>query len=321
MADKPHPCTICPKSFLRPCLLKKHMKIHVRDGLIAEPADSTSKVEEEAEEEESAEREVEIKEEEGNPEEQSPDGWSRLSPANHTCLDSESFVLNNEDGDVSGLINSDGEEEDWKQAVNTVSDKDKRVPEDSDSKPRHCCPVCGRDCQKASALQKHLRIHSGERPYQCPTCKKSFTQQVHMTEHQRIHTGEKPYTCNDCGKSFTFSSALRRHQRLHNDDRPYQCPLCQKSFKQQSSLKSHQMIHSGVRFQCPFCSKSFSRALELNYHVGMHSKARPYFCDICKKNLSGARIFRNHMKKHELGSFTSSSSSWETQEGDMLSDI
>ncbi|KAM7382819.1 hypothetical protein PAMP_002526 [Pampus punctatissimus] len=31
----------------------------------------------------------------------------------------------------------------------------------------------------------------------------------------------------------------------------------------------------------------------------MHSDTRPYFCNICKKNLSGARIFRNHMKKHE----------------------
>ncbi|GLD56676.1 zinc finger protein 436-like protein [Lates japonicus] len=116
-------------------------------------------------------------------------------------------------------------------------------------------------------------------------------------ELSRDH-GEKPYTC-DCGKSFTFSSALRRHQRLHTDARPYQCSVCHKTFKQQSSLKSHQLTHSGVRYQCPLCSKSFSRALELTYHVDVHSDARPYFCHICKKNLSGARIYRNHMKKHE----------------------
>uniref|UniRef100_A0A8C5FRM5 C2H2-type domain-containing protein n=1 Tax=Gadus morhua TaxID=8049 RepID=A0A8C5FRM5_GADMO len=145
-------------------------------------------------------------------------------------------------------------------------------------KPRHGCPVCGRDCLKASALQKHLRVHSGERPFQCPVCRKSFVQHVHMTEHLRIHTGEKPYTCPLCGRSFTFSSALRRHQRLHADTRPFQCAVCHKSFKQRSSLKGHQLVHTGVRFPCPVCSKSFSRPLELNYHVGTHSSARPYYC-------------------------------------------
>ncbi|KAM9353576.1 uncharacterized protein ABDE67_005969 [Symphorus nematophorus] len=257
---------------------------------------------------------MEEEEEEGL-EEQEPEDLStttesfiirtRPLPGNHGDQDclllTEDGREENEDRDVNGLINSDGEEEDWRPAL---IEQDGRPQIQADvggdgEKKKHCCPVCGRDCFKASALQKHLRIHSGERPFQCPTCRKSFTQQVHMTEHLRIHTGEKPYTCTDCGKSFTFSSALRRHQRLHTDARPYQCSICQKTFKQQSSLKSHQLTHSGVRYQCPLCDKSFSRALELTYHIDVHSDSRPYFCNICKKNLSGARIFRNHMKRHE----------------------
>ncbi|XP_041843484.1 zinc finger protein 436-like isoform X2 [Melanotaenia boesemani] len=301
--DRPHHCSICSKSFLKPCLLRKHMRIHIRDGVIPDPADKEFWLHVRTNGEG---KEEGMKEEEDDPPADlstSPEllhSRSKPLPGNHG---NQGAVLTQginsekcEDGDVSGLINSDGEEEQWKPAA-----RDLEVHSDlpSDGKSKHCCPVCSRDCFKASALQKHLRIHSGERPFQCPTCNKSFIQHVHLTEHQRIHTGEKPYSCTDCGKSFTFSSALRRHQRLHTDARPYQCPVCQKTFKQQCVLKNHQLTHSGVRYQCPLCSKSFSRALELTYHVDVHSDAQPYFCNICKKNLSGARIFQKHMRRHE----------------------
>ncbi|XP_010783258.1 zinc finger protein 189-like, partial [Notothenia coriiceps] len=170
-----------------------------------------------------------------------------------------------EGGVISSLINSDGEEE---SLGPSQIEQDGGSETEADGKNKYRCRVCGRNCFKTSALQKHLRIHSGEKPFQCPTCKKSFTQQVHMKEHQRTHSGERPYTCSTCSKSFTFSSAMRRHERQH----------------------------SGVRFQCKFCSKSFSRP---RIHLPHEDALRSLFCQICKKDLSGARVFHKHMKKHE----------------------
>ncbi|XP_011484184.1 oocyte zinc finger protein XlCOF28 isoform X3 [Oryzias latipes] len=281
-----HACSICSRGFRKPCLLRKHMRSHVREGLMAEPADKGFWQHMKTGEKKALGEEEQV--EAVAPQEDSapkPPTSKAAQPGNH--------------GDhINGLINSDGEEEQW-----TFRHPERRADPPAGAGPvrrsKHLCPVCGRDCFKASALQKHLRIHSGERPYQCPTCSKSFVQQVHMKEHQRIHTGEKPFTCPQCAKSFTFSSALRRHQRLHDDARPFCCHVCKKSFKQRSVLKSHLLTHSGVRYQCPLCSRSFSRALELTYHVDVHSEARPYFCSICNLDLSGARIFRNHMRKHE----------------------
>ncbi|KAM9807363.1 zinc finger protein 420-like isoform X2 [Syngnathus typhle] len=279
-ADRPHRCHVCSKCFLRPYELRKHLKTHERQELLDLPALPAG-----------AETKELPKEEQ--------------RPGNRGDLDSRVGEQREEEM-VNGLINSDGEEEDWSptliQSDGTTGMTRVRAAAmrwSGEDKRGYMCPVCNRDCFKASALQKHLRIHSGERPFQCATCKKTFTQQVHLKEHRRIHTGEKPYACSLCTKTFTFSSALRRHQRLHGDARPFACHVCAKTFKQAASLKSHMLVHSDVRHHCPVCHKAFSRPLELSYHVDVHDASRPYFCRLCRKNFSGARAFRKHTRRHQ----------------------
>ena len=40
------------------------------------------------------------------------------------------------------------------------------------------CKWCGRKCQSASALENHIRIHTGESLFPCPvlTCNRRFKQ-------------------------------------------------------------------------------------------------------------------------------------------------
>ncbi|CAN9512189.1 unnamed protein product [Ophioblennius macclurei] len=50
---------------------------------------------------------------------------------------------------------------------------------------KHVCRHCGRDCMKPSVLEKHLRCHTGERPYPCTTCGVSFKTQSNLYKHRR----------------------------------------------------------------------------------------------------------------------------------------
>ena len=69
--------------------------------------------------------------------------------------------------------------------------------------------LCEKSFVTSSYLQRHRRIHTGEKLYKCETCEKSFATSSHLQTHRRIHTGEKPFKCETCGKPFTTSSHLQ----------------------------------------------------------------------------------------------------------------
>ncbi|OQR81459.1 hypothetical protein THRCLA_11713 [Thraustotheca clavata] len=83
------------------------------------------------------------------------------------------------------------------------------------------CPVqgCGRVFCSSSNLGRHVKAHSGLKPYACCKCSKRFGRAFTLARHEITHTGQKPYHCEICNKGFNTSGNLCRHRHIHEKEK------------------------------------------------------------------------------------------------------
>ncbi|KIL65788.1 hypothetical protein M378DRAFT_186372 [Amanita muscaria Koide BX008] len=57
--------------------------------------------------------------------------------------------------------------------------------------------------------------------HKCPVCQATFTRPQHVARHMRSHTGDRPYKCLYCGDQFARSDLLSRHcNKCHANEKP-----------------------------------------------------------------------------------------------------
>uniref|UniRef100_A0A1A8FLZ0 Zinc finger protein 711 n=1 Tax=Nothobranchius korthausae TaxID=1143690 RepID=A0A1A8FLZ0_9TELE len=194
----------------------------------------------------------------------------------------------------------------------------------------HVCVECAKGFRHPSELKKHMRTHTGEKPYHCPHCEFRCADQSNLKTHIKgkhgadlpfkcIHCpqayadarelqrhiemvqGHKTHQCPHCEHKSTNSSDLKRHIiSVHTKDFPHQCDVCEKGFHRPSELKKHAETHKGNKVhQCRHCNFNAPDTFTLSRHIlSLHTKDLPFKCKRCRRSFRQPAELKKHMKTH-----------------------
>ncbi|KAE8151067.1 hypothetical protein BDV25DRAFT_139224 [Aspergillus avenaceus] len=114
-----------------------------------------------------------------------------------------------------------------------------------------------------------------EKSHTCQYCQRNFRRLEHLQRHVRLHTKERPYACS-CGEAFARRDLLKRHHRVvHNEDPPPAPPSTSKVRRQSLPGSTVNPQRELPAFNADVASPSLNPHLSATVNASLPNGDRP----------------------------------------------